>query len=110
LTQNFNHYAMMMPSTPIDSVSSSKKAMNRLATKQQKRQLLIIQDFCCALCGKELDQSFQVDHIIPFSLGGTTSLGNLQGVCVSCHKEKTRKDGSCRPISISEKGNKSYTK
>jgi len=65
---------------------------SRIATKSQRLALLLIQDYKCNICGKELEADFQVDHIIPFSLGGTTTIPNLQGVCRSCHHSKTKTD------------------
>ncbi|NCC85148.1 MAG: HNH endonuclease [Clostridia bacterium] len=65
--------------------------MKRIATKQQRIQLAILQDFKCAICGCDiLEQKFEVDHIQPFSKRGATCLGNLQALCVECHLEKTR--------------------
>ena len=44
-------------------------------------------------CGAELsDAPFEADHIIPLELGGETTLGNLQLLCLLCHKAKTRID------------------
>ena len=36
--------------------------------------------------------STEVDHIIPVSRGGTNEVGNLQGLCHSCHAAKTARD------------------
>lgn len=67
---------------------------HRFATKQQRRTLLIIQEFRCALCGCELAGRFDCDHIVPVSLGGKTVLSNLQALCKSCHIRKNSLDGS----------------
>lgn len=66
----------------------------RFATKKQRLQLALLQEFKCSLCGQDLGKSFEVDHIVPFSLGGSTTIENLQGVCKKCHKQKTKVDGS----------------
>ena len=34
-----------------------------------------------------------VDHIIPNAMGGTDEDGNLQSICVPCHKAKTAAEG-----------------
>lgn len=34
----------------------------------------------------------QVDHVLPLSMGGDDSEGNLQGLCASCHSKKTRRE------------------
>lgn len=68
--------------------------MNRFASKKQRLIIAVRQDFKCNICGCQLEKSFEVDHIVPFSLGGETKLSNLQGVCKSCHSLKTKTDGS----------------
>jgi 5-methylcytosine-specific restriction endonuclease McrA len=47
----------------------------------------------CAMCGKPHDFEFQLDHKIPVAAGGNPrALDNLQPLCYSCHKIKTRLD------------------
>ena len=69
------------------------------ATKRQKRTLLVLQNFRCALCDQEIEGRFECDHVVPKSRGGGSSTAELQALCISCHKEKTNLDGSRRPIS-----------
>jgi RNA-directed DNA polymerase len=59
-------------------------------------KLLKIQKGKCNHCGtmfKEEDV-WEIDHIIPKSLGGSESYNNLQLLHAHCHDQKTRKDGS----------------
>lgn len=72
--------------------------MSRFASKKQRLIIAVRQDFKCNICGCKLGKSFEVDHIIPFSLGGETKLNNLQGVCKLCHSLKTKTDGSVQTI------------
>ena len=58
----------------------------RYASKQQRRRILILQDFRCALCGADLECECDIDHIVPFSAGGSTTLQNLQALCKHCQK------------------------
>ena len=45
----------------------------------------------CVYCGST--ENLQLDHIIPFSKGGATSLENLQLLCQKCNIEKSNKIG-----------------
>jgi len=69
----------------------------RLATKQQKALLYVLQDGACAKCGRELEE-WEADHVVEWSIGGATETNNLQLLCKKCHKTKTR--------SFLEKGSK----
>jgi hypothetical protein len=64
------------------------------ATQRQKRILLILQDFRCALCDLEITGRFECDHVVPLSRGGGSSTAELQALCITCHKQKTKLDGS----------------
>jgi len=62
----------------------------RLATKQQKALLFVLQDGKCAICGNDLDGKFEADHRREWANGGLTVTQNLQILCIPCHKIKTR--------------------
>lgn len=64
--------------------------MRRLATRTERDLLAIIQDFQCAICGADLADGFECDHLVPYSKGGRTTLYNLQALCKTCHLSKTR--------------------
>lgn len=46
--------------------------------------------YACEYCGpeKSLDKTFNVDHIVPKSRGGSEELANLQCVCHRCNRAK----------------------
>lgn len=44
----------------------------------------------CAYCGSTAKQSR--DHFVPFSLGGTTTRGNIVPACSACNSSKRNKD------------------
>ena len=39
-----------------------------------------------------LDNTYEVDHVIPLYKGGTNDLTNLEALCRNCHGKKTFKD------------------
>jgi 5-methylcytosine-specific restriction endonuclease McrA len=41
----------------------------------------------CVECGGNFD--LQYDHILPFALGGATTVENLQLLCSTCNQEKS---------------------
>jgi 5-methylcytosine-specific restriction endonuclease McrA len=64
--------------------------VRRTANRQQRDLLFSIYDGLCAICGKELPEKFEIDHLIPFSEGGPTQWWNLQPLCLECHSQKSR--------------------
>ncbi len=47
------------------------------------------QDGLCAYCGRELDEVYEVDHMIPLSRGGRGDWINIAIVCRSCNRRKS---------------------
>lgn len=49
---------------------------------------------CCQKCEKPLafnaKREWEIDHIVPLSIGGMTAYSNLQILCIECHEEKSR--------------------
>ena len=46
----------------------------------------------CALCGREMDETFmEADHIVPWSRGGRTVRENCQMLCRDCNRRKSAK-------------------
>jgi 5-methylcytosine-specific restriction protein A len=54
------------------------------------RNRVLVEQPVCQVCQRA--PSEQVDHKTPVSQGGTDDPDNLQGICIKCHKIKTRKD------------------
>ncbi len=53
-------------------------------------QVFTRDNFTCRYCGRIPPQvSLQVDHVIPYSKGGATELGNLVTACSECNMGKS---------------------
>ena len=58
-----------------------------------KQQLIEDYQSTCQICNGMFDNHFlELDHITPVALGGQSDISNLQILCFTCHKNKTRED------------------
>ncbi len=55
----------------------------------KKKVIAARQKWLCGHCGKMLDETYEVDHIVPIYQGGTNDLDNLMALDPICHKKKT---------------------
>jgi len=70
-------------------------------TSQQKQMITERAKGCCEYCLSQVrfsNQSFSIEHIIPESLGGQTTLDNLALACQSCNNHKYTKITGYDPI------------
>ena len=66
-------------------------------TPFQARLVAAKYGFRCAICGKMLDASWETDHIVPLSRGGSNDLSNLQPVHrIPCHQMKSSREATGR--------------
>lgn len=63
----------------------------RAVTPLMKKTVAAKQSWKCGICGRLLDETFEVDHIVPLYMGGTNSTDNLMALDPICHKKKTFK-------------------
>lgn len=63
----------------------------RNVSPQTKKDIYFKQLFTCTKCPKQT-KALQVDHIVPLYQGGNNLKVNLQGLCPTCHGEKTMQD------------------
>jgi hypothetical protein len=62
----------------------------RKLSEREKKFVSSSQDWKCGYCKKSLPPSYQIDHIIPFSICYNDELGNLMALCPTCHANKTQ--------------------
>ena len=62
---------------------------------------------CCACCQRKLIGQWDVDHIKPWSQGGSSHIENLQPLCSQCHTYKTTLENlMATPITLKNWGTK----
>ena len=73
----------------------------------QTRRAVLLRDPLCVEClaHNYTTEAVEVDHIKPLAKGGTDALDNLQGLCKTCHDDKTvREKGHRRKPRIGADG------
>ena len=61
-----------------------------------KKRVAANQKWRCASCKRLLDETYELDHIIPLFKGGTNLESNLQALCKRCHAMKSALEQSSR--------------
>lgn len=56
------------------------------------KQLLMLQKCRCAICRTSIRDGYEIDHIMPVSLGGSNASSNLQLLCMRCNRRKGAND------------------
>ena len=73
--------------------STKKKestSWSRYISKSVRVTVLNRDNFKCVFCGRNSQQiELHIDHIIPFSKGGSNDISNLQTLCVDCNLGKS---------------------
>lgn len=67
--------------------SAARRGYN--AEWRRIRDEVLTQEPYCRHCKRPANQ---VDHIVPLSRGGSNDISNLQSLCTSCHRRKTRNE------------------
>jgi 5-methylcytosine-specific restriction endonuclease McrA len=80
-------------------LSSLNKTECTLTSKQWEK-ILAMQNNRCADCGRVFSISLKParDHIIPLSLGGGLTFGNVQALCKSCNSKKKNRFDISKPL------------
>ena len=82
---------------PVCQVGIKRKnnttSTSRIINDKLRYQVLKRDNFKCCACGaspaKDPSVELHIDHIIPWSKGGTTTLDNLQTLCSKCNLGKS---------------------
>lgn len=74
----------------IRASSMMRRALGKVSAEIIK-EIYAEQNGCCAYCGIEVGQKYDVDHIHPVSKGGTNARKNLCIACPPCNRSKHNK-------------------
>lgn len=80
----------------VEELTMVKYSGRKHISSQVKWQLAKKQGFKCALSGEELEEVFDVDHIVPLANGGTDTFNNLQLLNLTAHRIKTSMEAVAR--------------
>ena len=73
-----------------NSFEKSKKTKKRQISGKTRQNVLMRDNYTCQICGATVKDGakLEIDHIKPFSKGGTDDENNLQVLCQQCNREK----------------------
>lgn len=60
-------------------------------TPEQIEELHAKQRYRCVGCKTSIRDSYEIDHIIPVTRGGSNYISNIQLLCVRCNRSKHNK-------------------
>lgn len=90
---NLNRFVVYL--SEVVKYKKSIQGQRALMTTKLRREILQRDNYTCQICGnssqKERNLLLEVDHIIPLSRGGVTTLNNLQTLCWKCNRQKGSK-------------------
>lgn len=72
--------------------TACRKYVSRSISNSKRYDVLRRDKFQCVLCGASGSEAkLEIDHIIPFSRGGSDDIGNLRCLCFKCNRGKHSK-------------------
>ncbi len=74
---------------PINQYDSKTEKLSRYITASVRVDVLSRDGYKCVFCGRNSQEtSLEIDHIFPFSQGGSNKPDNLQTLCIDCNRGK----------------------
>ena len=70
----------------------SEAPPKRLVSETTKKLVAAKQKWQCGLCHRTLDETYEIDHIVPLYRGGSNDVSNLMALDPICHRKKTNAD------------------
>jgi 5-methylcytosine-specific restriction enzyme A len=74
---------------PTDQSDSKTEKPSRYIAASIRVDVLSRDGYKCVFCGRNSQEiSLEIDHIFPFSQGGSNKPDNLQTLCIDCNRGK----------------------
>ena len=89
-----------------NDTNSQTPKYKRKVSESTKKIVAARQQWSCAICSRLLDETYEVDHIIPLYKGGSNDVTNLMALDPICHRKKTNADRLNIPIATYFKSEK----
>jgi 5-methylcytosine-specific restriction enzyme A len=84
-----NRYAAPPKDRKIISKKSHGQNRSRSISLSVRLDVLTRDGYKCVYCGRSSQQiDLEIDHIIPYSKGGSNQIDNLQSLCFDCNRGK----------------------
>lgn len=87
LAERVDDWEFIDPSASISVVEKGSAEEARAVPRNVRQAVLDRDDYICRYCGRR-SQTMEVDHVIPVSQGGTSTLDNLVTSCRDCNRRK----------------------
>lgn len=85
----FGHYCPVFFVNEPVTETYKKRKITRKASRVMFLRIVRRDNQTCQICGRPLKvDEIEIDHVIPYSLGGPTDESNLRVVCRSCNRKK----------------------
>jgi len=80
------------------------ESIKKQVAGKQRYTCATIPNYTCPMNKQPFDESgYEIDHICELRHGGTNDISNLQALCPSCHRVKTKRNSSSPvPVPISD--------
>ena len=103
VSHSFHDHAGTTPNRSSKSIKRGLALLQPMAAVMTKRRTFSSKERlayflkangCCAQCSLKITpgKRWDLDHVIPLSLGGSNEVTNLQVLCQACHTQKTKSD------------------
>lgn len=80
------------------TINSQTLKYKRKVSESTKKIIAARQKWKCAICSQLLDETYEIDHIVPLYKGGSNDITNLMALDPICHRKKTNADRLNIPI------------